>query len=634
MSKKIESTQNLESTELGGIYARQGFTFQDHVAAGYCLEMLDNENLLEVWCEVLDDITLIWEQDRDNIYEFVQVKSNQLNQLWSIAKLCDKETEILQKSLANDCIKEQVNFRIVTSRPPNDELSVLGDHLANNRPVKISERLQSLIESIQEKLPDIKSPNGHGVDFWVARAAWDAKHNLESLLNSNLNLLHRLIENRMQLPLFDRSNDVYQSLLQIVRAAAEALPDQLDQKKILSADLSQWFEQTLKNPRKSELLKLNQLNLLVNQEEIVEGLAKLAIGLTSRKVRDEKWIDRPELTKIQEVENDQENPVICLLGSPGSGKTSLLAKLTNDSLEQGIQVLALKADLLPKKMTLDDWAKEQTGVDLPLKQVISYLANDQRIIVVVDQLDALADLVDLSSDRLNQFLDLIQWCAKQKNVSVICSCRNLEFHHDTRFSSLDAECIQLELPTWEQISDELNREGIENSASWSDEFREVLRTPQHLKIFLDQYRDTGTQDVFSSYQLMLDKLWERKVTKPEQRDLLDQLTEHFIQEESIWSSTVQFESHASTIRELESVGILKRDGARISFSHQTLLEHAKARLFTKTGQSLCNYVLERQDAIYVRPTIWSVLGYLRDADRSKYLLELEALLNADIRLHI
>ena len=42
-----------------GPIARAGFLYQDHIAARFCIEMLIDTALEEVWCETLEDITLI-----------------------------------------------------------------------------------------------------------------------------------------------------------------------------------------------------------------------------------------------------------------------------------------------------------------------------------------------------------------------------------------------------------------------------------------------------------------------------------------------------------------------------------------------------------------------------------------------
>ncbi len=36
---------------IGGTVAHRGFAVQDHIAAGHCLDMLEDSTLSQVWCE-------------------------------------------------------------------------------------------------------------------------------------------------------------------------------------------------------------------------------------------------------------------------------------------------------------------------------------------------------------------------------------------------------------------------------------------------------------------------------------------------------------------------------------------------------------------------------------------------------
>jgi hypothetical protein len=93
--------------------ARAGFLYQDHIGARFCIEMLRNAKLAGVWCETLDDITLIWNEAGQAIVEFVQVKSNVLAQMWSVALLCGGgEESIVARSLAQHRCHEPCCFRI------------------------------------------------------------------------------------------------------------------------------------------------------------------------------------------------------------------------------------------------------------------------------------------------------------------------------------------------------------------------------------------------------------------------------------------------------------------------------------------------------------------------------------------
>ena len=135
------SYHDLPPLERGGVEARKGFEFQDHIAAGMLIEMLADDELLEVWCETHDDITLVWDGASAQEFEFVQVKALTLGQLWSVAKLTERKrknkcsvkgTSILERLLANDRGAEPSQFRIVTTLPPNEGLSFL--QLRNDSP--------------------------------------------------------------------------------------------------------------------------------------------------------------------------------------------------------------------------------------------------------------------------------------------------------------------------------------------------------------------------------------------------------------------------------------------------------------------------------------------------------------------
>jgi hypothetical protein len=62
-TKTVNSIYDLAPLEHGGIDNRKGIDFQDHVAADFCLDMILDNGLKEVWCETQDDITLIWNRE-------------------------------------------------------------------------------------------------------------------------------------------------------------------------------------------------------------------------------------------------------------------------------------------------------------------------------------------------------------------------------------------------------------------------------------------------------------------------------------------------------------------------------------------------------------------------------------------
>jgi hypothetical protein len=246
-----KSIHELPPIETGGTSARQGFVFQDHVAAGYCISMLSEPRLLQVWCETQDDITLIWkgaEEPSSEEVEFVQVKSNELDQLWSIALLCQQDnkaasaTSILEKSLQYDRCTEPCRFRIVTLRPPNKDLEILTHNHASPTRCCIPNPLQALNAEAKKRLVTFTSPNGHDCSFWLAFATWETKHDLSSVRNANLLALARILAKEGLYLAPDQSDEVYLKILAKVQQAADedgyACPAT---KKIPQDDMRSWL---------------------------------------------------------------------------------------------------------------------------------------------------------------------------------------------------------------------------------------------------------------------------------------------------------------------------------------------------------------------------------------------------------
>ncbi|MHB9023425.1 MAG: dsDNA nuclease domain-containing protein [Armatimonadota bacterium] len=222
----LKPLRQLPPLELGGIHARQGFVFQDHVAAKYCLDMLAPAGPSEVWCERYDDIVLLWPRDAKEEYEFVQVKDEHPDQLWNITRLCSRiertiGTSLLEKSLAQDRCLESTRFRIVTSR------QVAGALFPLTLPIEHQDRqpgcrlFDELSSDVGNRIGDFRSAKGNNCMYWLTRARWDVFHDTTTLSNENKLSLTRALEGMG----LDRGSEVvdsvYSELLGHVKSAAE-----------------------------------------------------------------------------------------------------------------------------------------------------------------------------------------------------------------------------------------------------------------------------------------------------------------------------------------------------------------------------------------------------------------------------
>ncbi len=257
MTIDLSSIHELPPIETGGIVARKGFSFQDHVAVCFLLDMYENEDLEQVWCETQDDVTLVKKNSSGGCVEFIQAKSNELNHLWSVAELCKQikkgsegtknpRPSILERSFQYDRCKEPCCFRVITTVGPNKDLSIL--KLSRNSPERErnSEKFDTLKQKIREKLPEAKSPKGNTTDYWVENTKWDARHDLRAVRNDNLLYIRKISENIGEYLASDQIEELYAKLLAKAEAAARAEWDEgADKKKICRTEFISWLNKLI-----------------------------------------------------------------------------------------------------------------------------------------------------------------------------------------------------------------------------------------------------------------------------------------------------------------------------------------------------------------------------------------------------
>ena len=355
---------------------------------------------------------------------------------------------------------------------------------------------------------------------------------------------------------------------------------------------------------------------------------------------DGHWIYRPELSELYGRATQDESTLTVLLGRPGVGKSAILARLGTRLREEGVILLAIKADKISVSCSslagIDEWIGCD-GVINALRQ----LAETRQVVVLIDQLDALADLMDQRSDRLTALLQLVGSIRATPNVRVILSCRELEYRNDVRLSTLGAEAVTLEPPPWEAVAPLLSGYGVAVE-QLGEEQRKVLRTPQHLKVFIQYFAKRNRQPVFSTYQALLDHVVREDLQKAfGQRTVLaaERVATEMANDEELWVARSRFKAdYDDELRNLVVAEFLveSENGLSIAFRHQTVFDFFRARAFLGSGRSLAEYVLaEKQESLFVRPILWSALTYLRESDRATYRREFGRLWsNDELRLHL
>ncbi len=348
-------------------------------------------------------------------------------------------------------------------------------------------------------------------------------------------------------------------------------------------------------------------------------------------------IERQEFGELRDRVDQLVGSTTVLLGEPGSGKSTLLATLASHYHALGWPVLAIKADLLDPEMESEADLQTQLGLNQAPSQALAAIARSRPVLLVIDQLDALAGYLDIRTARLSVLLNLVRRVGALDNVHVVLSARPFEFNHDVRLRAVVAERLTLELPAWSTVLQLLEARGV-NAGGWPSDAQDVMRRPQALATYL-HLKDRGSAQPFTSYQAMLEQLWRERVlvgTDGARRArLASEIAEHMAEEESLWLAEVRFEDRADDVAALAAAGILTTLDGSIGFAHQIVFDFALSRSFAREPGKLSSFAIERQASIFLRPKLWAGLNYLRGVDPVAYQRELETVWSApDLRRHL
>lgn len=403
------------------------------------------------------------------------------------------------------------------------------------------------------------------------------------------------------------------------------------------ADIHQLIEQLCAGVT-SELKKLGQTQSAAALHEPLRRASRDLLAWRTT-LPDGDWLERPELETLRQCIHTTSLSLTLVLGEPGCGKSALLARLGQEMQAEGIPVLGIKADLLPEDTLTPQALMNYLELPVPVLATVRALAEEGPVLVLVDQLDALADLVVQHSSRLRLLLNLIRDLDDIPNVHVVASCRDFERRHDPSLRNLDAEVLTLTLPAWDDVAAMLGTKGV-HAGAWNPDIKETLRSPHALDTFLSLLSGDDESSLSNGFQGLLQVQWERKVLVGRdgmaKASLLLALAQHMADRETLWLPLASFEDKFALIQNLVADGllILEEGGGRIAFRHQTLYEFVRARGFLDEAGSLTANVLAKQASLRIRPQLWHALIYLRRVDPNRYQDELKRLWAADIRRHL
>ena len=351
-------------------------------------------------------------------------------------------------------------------------------------------------------------------------------------------------------------------------------------------------------------------------------------------------IPRQEVDLIQEWigsesdATDSSTRLALLYGKAGIGKSIVMHKLLERLQGRGdYLVLGIKSDLV-EFANMDD-LRGKLYLARPIEDVIQEEASKRkRVVLLVDQIDALSLSLSANRTPLRSLLCLIRRLANIPRVRVVISCRPYDLEYDPELQNLKIK-NQWELKelSEEQILQTLRSNG--HNESIDDRLISFLGNPLHLYLFLKVKPEERLTDPLST-NLLYHQLWSKcinnmstcPVSKASLLSLLDTLVDTMYQRQELSVHIREFETqYEQELRYLLTNDLLIESRNRqIQFFHQTLFDYVYARRFLEKGKSLLDELKGQHQGLFIRASVKSILMFLREQKPKEYLRTLDQLL--------
>lgn len=334
-----------------------------------------------------------------------------------------------------------------------------------------------------------------------------------------------------------------------------------------------------------------------------------------------------------------------LLDQPGGGKTVVMHDVLEQLEAAQVPTLAIKADTLSSIKTRADLAA-RLGLPAPLEECTRHLVAEGPCIVLLDQLDALSLALSRDQPTLDVMLDTLARLREIEGMRIVASCRTFDLNNDPRLSTIKVDRkFTLRPLEEEQVNQVLHVIRIE-PGSLLPAHRELITVPLHLDVYsriVTANPPGQTPENYRTLQDLYEALWRKRieVVPPDQPPpseriaAIYRLVEVMQNNRRLTAPVAVLDELSEAANYLEHEGVIRREGSRWLFLHQTLFDYCYARRFVAQGPSLTQEILEGPQGLFERSQMIQVLAYLRSLDEQTYLQELTSLLfSADLRVHL
>ncbi len=349
------------------------------------------------------------------------------------------------------------------------------------------------------------------------------------------------------------------------------------------------------------------------------------------------WV-KTSLTVRSEKEGEN---VLFLSGSAGCGKTTILRDLYWLLAEENIPVLALKSDALVAN-NLEDLRLKINLTHPIVKSIIEVSKNSDKVVVLIDQLDALSQYLSSNRDYVNTYIQLIESLKNRNNIRVIASIREYDLNYDFSFHTYkDNRRIQVNELSDKDVENILSRLGLTKQDLTITLFS-LLKNPNNLDVFCRIYNKETKISEIKTLQDLYTELWiqlsqNKSIEKERIKKLLYEIVKDaYSQQTFTISNHTIHEFYPAELNYLKSHGaVIDEKNKSLRFFHQTFYDFLFAKKFIEEKGNLIDYLHKNKQSLESRSGVKMIISYISTLNRKEYIRVTKHILNSNkIRFHI
>ena len=294
--------------------------------------------------------------------------------------------------------------------------------------------------------------------------------------------------------------------------------------------------------------------------------------------------------------------------------------------------MGIKSDIIFDSS--DSTIDKPLNLGSPAATVIKEIALDQRVVILIDQIDALSAVLSADRRPLASITSFINEITRIPNVRVIVSCRQYDFDYESAFARYKhCQIVRVQDLSEENVTEALQAAGI-CETTVSNTVKAFLRSPLNLFLYC-RLADHTQVNSSPTLQQLYGSLWKEIIIDKAGHDTgvivksLDEITTEMSRRQVLTINAGVLPSETAHQRGfLISNAFLNEVGQNIQFIHQTLFEYTAARLFVERGRTLNDLFQNKHQGLFLRPQLKQILDYQRNVDPQTYIANVRQILFA------